>query len=89
MPERSRDVWGQLDAPPLPIRLFAEMQEMIIASLLAVQKVMIQDKHAFEMYGYDIMVGGTAQPWRLPRSHANGRHASHRWTTSSSLGSSK
>ena len=28
------------------------MQEMIIASLLAVQKVMIQDKHAFEMYGY-------------------------------------
>lgn len=37
------------------------MQEMIIASLLAVQKVMIQDKHAFEMYGYDIMVGGTAQ----------------------------
>ena len=59
MPERSRDVWGQLDAPPLPIRLFAEMQEMIIASLLAVQKVMIQDKHAFEMYGYDIMVGGT------------------------------
>jgi len=35
------------------------MQEMIIASLLAVQKVMIQDKHAFEMYGYDIMVGGT------------------------------
>jgi len=38
------------------------MQEMIIASLLAVQKVMIQDKHAFEMYGYDIMVGGTAQP---------------------------
>ena len=61
MPERSRDVWGQLDAPPLPSRLFAELQEMTTASLLAVQKVMIQDKHAFEMYGYDIMVGGTAQ----------------------------
>ncbi|EOD08105.1 tubulin tyrosine ligase, partial [Emiliania huxleyi CCMP1516] len=46
-------------------KLFAEMQEMIIASLLAVQKVMIQDKHAFEMYGYDIMVDDQLKPWLI------------------------
>ena len=45
--------------PPLPRfvlrqatdRLFFEIQELVINSLLAVQKIMIHDKHCFEMYG--------------------------------------
>eukprot|EP00913_Durusdinium_trenchii_P022983 g21579.t1 len=37
-------------------QLFNDMQDVIRFSLLSVQKVMIQDKHCFELYGYDIMI---------------------------------
>ena len=30
-------------------RLFLEIQSMVVRSLLAVQKVIIQDKHSFEL----------------------------------------
>jgi tubulin polyglutamylase TTLL9 len=46
-------------------RLFNEMQELIINSLISVQKVMINDKHAFEMYGYDIMIDEALKPWLI------------------------
>jgi tubulin polyglutamylase TTLL9 len=46
-------------------RLFFEMQELIIHSLISVQKVMINDKHAFQMYGYDIMIDEALKPWLI------------------------
>ena len=46
-------------------RLFGEIQDICINSLLAVQKVMINDKHCFEMYGYDIMIDDTLKPWLI------------------------
>lgn len=45
--------------------LFNEIQELCINSLLAVQKVMINDKHCFEMYGYDILIDDNLKPWLI------------------------
>ena len=38
-------------------QLFWEIQMIILRSLLAVQPIMIADKHCFELYGYDIIIG--------------------------------
>merc|ERR1712139_622447 len=45
--------------------LFSAIQDVVMASLLAVQKVMIQDKHCFELYGYDIMISDDLKPWLI------------------------
>ena len=34
-------------------KMFLDVEELCINTLLSVQKVMISDKHCFEMYGYD------------------------------------
>jgi hypothetical protein len=36
--------------------LFYSIQLLCIRSLLAVQKVIISDRHSFEMYGYDVLI---------------------------------
>lgn len=46
-------------------KLFREIDTIFIVSLLSVQKVMISDKHCFELYGYDILVDNTLKPWLL------------------------
>uniref|UniRef100_A0A7S0PTM5 Tubulin--tyrosine ligase-like protein 9 n=2 Tax=Coccolithus braarudii TaxID=221442 RepID=A0A7S0PTM5_9EUKA len=46
-------------------KLFYEIQELVISSLLSVQKVMIHDKHCFEMYGYDILIDDALKPWLI------------------------
>jgi len=46
-------------------KLFNEIQELCINSLISVQKVMINDKHCFEMYGYDILIDDTLKPWLI------------------------
>lgn len=43
-------------------QLFREMDEIFIKSLQSVQKIMINDKHCFEMYGYDILLDQNLKP---------------------------
>jgi tubulin polyglutamylase TTLL9 len=45
--------------------LFYEIQMIIVRSLLAVQKVMMNDKHCFELYGYDVMIDDDLKPWLI------------------------
>ena len=45
--------------------LFWEIQMIILRSLLAVQQVMISDKHCFELYGYDVIIDQDLKPWLL------------------------
>ena len=42
--------------------LFSQIESLIIRSLLCVQKVMIHDKHCFELYGYDVLVDEELKP---------------------------
>lgn len=46
-------------------KCFHEMQNIIIRSLLGVQKVIINDRKCFEMYGYDIMIDDDLTPWLI------------------------
>ena len=46
-------------------RLFYEMDQIIIHSLKAVQNVMINDRHCFECYGYDVLIDGDLKPWLM------------------------
>eukprot|EP00794_Sanderia_malayensis_P018747 gene18747-20636_t len=43
--------------------LYRLMDEIFIKSLQSVQRVMINDKHCFEMYGYDILIDSDLKPW--------------------------
>eukprot|EP00798_Chlamydomonas_sp_ICE-L_P013419 gene13419-19273_t len=45
--------------------LFHNIQNLIIRSLLAVQPSMIMDKHAFELYGYDVLIDQELKPWLI------------------------
>ena len=46
-------------------KLFGEIMWLILRTLQAVQKVMMQDKHCFELYGYDIMIDENLRPWLI------------------------
>lgn len=46
-------------------RCFSHIQEIILRSLIAVQKVIIQDKHCYELYGYDVLIDENLHPWLL------------------------
>jgi tubulin polyglutamylase TTLL1 len=45
--------------------LFDEIEYIIISSLKAVQNVIINDKHCFECYGYDVMIDDNLKPWLI------------------------
>ena len=44
-------------------RVQQQMDEIYIKSLQSVQKVMINDKHCFELYGFDLMFDANLKPW--------------------------
>merc|ERR1712196_575462 len=46
-------------------KCFHEMQNVIIRSLLAVQKVIINDMNCFELYGYDLMLDAMLKPFLI------------------------
>ena len=43
--------------------LFQQIEDIIISSLRAVQHVIINDKHCFECYGYDVIIDDALKPW--------------------------
>lgn len=45
--------------------LFAAVETIVVRSLIAVQHVMIADKHCFELYGYDILIDDDLKPWLI------------------------
>lgn len=42
--------------------LFAEMDNIFVRSLQSVQKIIINDKRCFELYGYDILLDQDLKP---------------------------
>ncbi len=54
-----------LHGPERVDALFWEIQMIVLKSLLAVQHVMINDKHCFELYGYDVIIDEELKPWLL------------------------
>lgn len=51
--------------PQASNELFNNIQNLIIRALLAVQPAMINDKHCFELYGYDVLIDANLKPWLL------------------------
>lgn len=45
--------------------VFTDIERIILRSIQSVQKVMIHDKHCFELYGYDIMIDDQLKPWLI------------------------
>ncbi|CUG88456.1 tubulin tyrosine ligase, putative [Bodo saltans] len=46
-------------------KVFGDIQMLILKTLQAVQKIIINDKHCFELYGYDIMIDDQLHPWLI------------------------
>ena len=43
--------------------LWLDIEQIIVSSLKAVQHTIINDKHCYECYGYDIIIDDTLKPW--------------------------
>ena len=46
-------------------KIFKDITDLVVHSLKAVQNVMINDRHCFECYGYDIILDDQLKPWLI------------------------
>lgn len=46
-------------------KLFSGINDCIVHSLRSVQNVIINDRHCFELYGYDLLVDEDLKPWLI------------------------
>ncbi|NP_001342648.1 probable tubulin polyglutamylase TTLL9 isoform 4 [Mus musculus] len=65
MLQRFRQYLASKHGPKAVETLFSDMDNIFIKSLQSVQKVIISDKHCFELYGYDILIDQDLKPWLL------------------------
>lgn len=65
MLQRFRQYLASKHGPEAVETLFSAMDNIFIKSLQSVQKVIISDKHCFELYGYDILIDQDLKPWLL------------------------
>ncbi|XP_049554777.1 probable tubulin polyglutamylase TTLL9 isoform X2 [Orcinus orca] len=65
MLQRFRQYLASKHGPTAVETLFSDMDNIFIRSLQSVQKVIISDKHCFELYGYDILIDQDLKPWLL------------------------
>ena len=59
-------------------KLAASIDTVIIHSLRACQNVMINDKHCFELYGYDVLIDANLKPWLIEVNASVSTHATCR-----------
>ncbi|KIZ01611.1 putative tubulin polyglutamylase TTLL1 [Monoraphidium neglectum] len=45
--------------------LFADIEALVVHTLRAVQPVMVNDKHCFELYGFDVILDDALKPWLI------------------------
>lgn len=55
----------QTRGQPATNKCFDDIKNIIYISLKSVQTVMQNDKHCFEMYGYDILIEDNLKPWLI------------------------
>ncbi|XP_075867133.1 putative tubulin polyglutamylase TTLL9 isoform X2 [Microcebus murinus] len=65
MLQRFRQYLASKHGPQAVEMLFSDMDNIFVKSLQSVQKVIISDKHCFELYGYDILIDQDLKPWLL------------------------
>ncbi|XP_073736694.1 probable tubulin polyglutamylase TTLL9 isoform X2 [Callorhinus ursinus] len=65
MLQRFRQYLASKHGPEAVETLFSDMDNIFVRSLQSVQKVIISDKHCFELYGYDILIDQNLKPWLL------------------------